>query len=298
MKGLRVLAPVLLMVILMAADLYAAVAGRLTHVEGQVTATGTDGKPRSIQLGSEVLVGEVVATQPKSRAEITFDDYNRLRLAENTSLTIAEYMATPDQSRMRVDLQRGLIESRVRLAIGRIFGPKAVNRFEVHTPTAAVGVRGTRFFTAHIEGVTRAVFAEGYGYGFARNLPDQVKDVAAGQALTVTSADTAPAVEAATDAQIRQLTKETAPAGMERSQEIESQIQDTGARIISHPAHNWFTATGNFSLTDQRGGRGHYFDLTTRQESQGNQLKDLKEQEAEAEKENQGGKGGSGGGGC
>jgi len=168
----------------------------------------------------------------------------------------------------------------------------------VHTPTAAVGVRGTRFFTSFSEGITKAVFAEGYGYGFARNLSEQIANVAAGQALTVTSADTAPSVQPATDAQIRQLIQETAPANLEGSQLIESQIHDTGASIISHPAHNWFTGTGTFSLGDPKGGRGHYFDLTTHQENQNAQLKDVQEQEAEAAKESQGGGGGDGGGGC
>jgi hypothetical protein len=43
------------------------------------------------------------------------------------------------------------------------------NRYEVHTPTAVCGVRGTDFFMYYEKGESGATFKEGFGYGYNKN---------------------------------------------------------------------------------------------------------------------------------
>jgi len=119
----------------------AASVGKFTHVEGQVDVLSPGQAARAAKLGDEVSVGETLRTKSQSKAEVTFDDGNILRLAEKTAMEIKEYMVSQDSSSGILSLSRGKIQNIIKAAAGRIFGLDKKNRFEVHTPTAVVGVR-------------------------------------------------------------------------------------------------------------------------------------------------------------
>lgn len=141
----------------------AAPVGEFTLIQGIVDITSPGQVARSANLGDEVQVGDIVRTKSKSKAEITFIDDNVLRLAEKTRLKITEYMVEKDRNKGILSLLRGKIQSIVKMRLGRIFGLGKANRYEVHTPTAVCGVRGTNFFVWFRRGESGAGFESGTG---------------------------------------------------------------------------------------------------------------------------------------
>lgn len=177
---------------------FGAPVGKFTAVKGLVDLTSTDGVLREVKIGDPVSVGDIVRTKTKSSAEITFADSSVVRLARNSRLKINEYMVGEQETHGILKLFRGKAQSIVSKAAG-FFGFKKKNKFEMHTPTAVCGVRGTNFFTWYSQGTSGVAVKEGTVYNYAANKPTEVKEVRAGQSSIVVSADEDPVVGAATD---------------------------------------------------------------------------------------------------
>ena len=130
-------------------------------MKGRVDLTSPGKRARVIKPGDDVNIGDIIRAKSKSRAEIIFNDGNVLRLAEKTRLEITEYLVGKKESKGIFNLFRGKVQNIIKKSAGKLFGIKKRNRFEVHTPTAVVGVRGTNFFTYYQAGITGSVFKEG-----------------------------------------------------------------------------------------------------------------------------------------
>ncbi|MBI9082536.1 MAG: FecR domain-containing protein [Desulfobacterales bacterium] len=172
--------------------------GKFTAVKGMVDLTAPDGSLREVKMGDPVSVGDIVRTKSKSTAEITFADDSVVRLARNSRLQINEYMIGKEETRGILKLFRGKAQSIISKAAG-FFGLKNKNKFEMHTPTAVCGVRGTNFFTWYNQGQSGLAVKEGTVYNYAANKPNQVKSVRAGQSSIVVSGDEEPVIGTATD---------------------------------------------------------------------------------------------------
>jgi hypothetical protein len=190
----------------------AAPVGKFTHVDGQVEVLSPGQAARAVKLGDEVSVGETLRTKSQSKAEVTFEDGSILRLAEKTAMEVKEYMAGQDGMSGVLKLTRGKIQSLISEAASKIFRMGRQSRFEVHTPTAVVGVRGTNFFTYYLKGISGAIFQEGTGYGYNVNKPEEVKTIRAGQAMIVAGPEKAPVIKPATEVEIKQHINDTSPS--------------------------------------------------------------------------------------
>ncbi|MBW1766724.1 MAG: FecR domain-containing protein [Deltaproteobacteria bacterium] len=158
-------------------------------------------------------MGDIIRTKSKSRAEVTFLDSSILRLAQSSRVEIKEYFKGVSRTSGVFKLFRGKIQSIIKLSLGKTFGLNKSNRFEVHTPTAVIGVRGTNFFTYYNRGISGSTFKEGTGYGYSINRPDQVMNINAGQSLVTTSPDIPPEIRSATDQEMKAHEIETSPQG-------------------------------------------------------------------------------------
>jgi len=190
----------------------AASVGKFTHVEGRVEVWSPGQTARAVTLGDEVRVGETLRTKSRSKAEVTFEDGSILRLAESTAMEVKEYMAGQDGLSGIFKLARGKIQSLISEAASKIFRLGRQSRFEVHTPTAVVGIRGTTFFTYYLKGISGALFQEGTGYGYNVNKPEEVKTIRAGQAMIVGGPEKAPVIRPATEVEIKQHMNDTDPS--------------------------------------------------------------------------------------
>ncbi len=100
-----------------------------------------DGATRTLVVGSDVFIGDVVNTGPKGQVQILFADNTKLVVGPQSSLKIDDYLLrnNGDAGKFVVDMLSGSF----RFATGN--GPKS--SYVINTPTGTIGVRGTGFDT-------------------------------------------------------------------------------------------------------------------------------------------------------
>src|SRR5947207_3072875 len=136
MGNLRGLA--LAVVVLLPSLASAQVIGRFASVQGDVSVERGGAVPAAV--GMELALGERVRTGGDGRAKILFEDGTVLNLGEETRLKLTKFLYSPTGDRVGVlELLRGAI----RTWVTRLRSTKS--RFEIQTPTAVAGVRGTHY---------------------------------------------------------------------------------------------------------------------------------------------------------
>lgn len=118
-------------------------AGRVNYVSGEVVAVKADNTRRVLSKGDAVNSGERLETGERSRIQIRFTDGGFLSLQPNTVFSLDTYRYTrdkPDQSSLVFNFLRGGMRT-ISGAIGK------VNRsaYQIKTPTATIGIRGTDY---------------------------------------------------------------------------------------------------------------------------------------------------------
>lgn len=110
---------------------------------------------QSAEEGTFLFEGDKIQTREDSSAEITFDYESIVELSENSLLEIKNLKIKEDNSE----------ESVLKLEIGRVLAEveklPVGSRFEIHTPTAVVGVRGTQFLLEEKDGESSIAVFEG-----------------------------------------------------------------------------------------------------------------------------------------
>jgi hypothetical protein len=118
--------------------------GSVTELEG--TAKLLRGKQEfNVAIKMAVIVRDRLQTMPKSHLTVTLRGGSELILAESSTMVI-DNLAADARVDSTISLMLGHLRAVVYLAAG------AAPNFEVHTPNAVVGARGTEFETAYIEG--------------------------------------------------------------------------------------------------------------------------------------------------
>lgn len=104
-------------------------------------AADLDGATRTLVVGSDIFIGDVVNTGPKGQVQILFADNTKLVIGPQSALKIDDYLLrnNGDTGKFVVDMLSGSF----RFATGN--GPKS--SYVINTPTGTIGVRGTGFDT-------------------------------------------------------------------------------------------------------------------------------------------------------
>ena len=147
--------------------------GRFTYVEGKADLLKEGQLPAvSVKVGDSVFVRDVVRTKSDAKAEITFVDKNILRIGQRSRIDISEYVSTEGKGSAVIKLPRGKVQAIIppEEAVRRISVSSEGNRFEIHTPNAVAGVRGTDFFIWYEWNLTQILVNDGMvcGYNSAR----------------------------------------------------------------------------------------------------------------------------------
>jgi hypothetical protein len=119
---------------------FAATAGRVDFVFGDAALRSSSGQERALARGAEVMDGDTLITR-NGRAQIRFTDGAFVSLQPNTEFGVREYRyegKADGSERGFFALVRGAMRT-VTGAIGRFNR----NAYQVRTPTATVGIRGT-----------------------------------------------------------------------------------------------------------------------------------------------------------
>lgn len=120
--------------------------GRVVLARGDATAEAPDGSSRTLARRDEVLEGDTLVTGPGAALQIRFDDGGVLSLRSDSRVEVAIYRsgrpaAGPDRVFMRA------LQGAIRAITGAI-ARQDPSAFEVETPVASIGVRGTHFEAA------------------------------------------------------------------------------------------------------------------------------------------------------
>jgi len=117
-----------------------AAAGRVEFAIGPVNVVGTDGRTRTAARGTELDTGDVVRTN-EGRVQVRMTDGAYISLQPNTEFGIKNYKFEGKTDGSESALY-SLVKGAMRTVTGLI-GRVNRNRYQVATPTATVGIRGT-----------------------------------------------------------------------------------------------------------------------------------------------------------
>src|SRR5258708_14375512 len=124
-----------------AGEAAAANGGRVAFATPGAPVAGSDGQQRPLAKGTELGTGDTVRTDLQARAQIRFSDGSYVSLQPNTEFAIKDYNfegKTDGSERGIFGLAKGAMRTVTGL-IGRVNR----NRYQIATPTATVGIRGT-----------------------------------------------------------------------------------------------------------------------------------------------------------
>lgn len=185
---------------------FTGIAGRVDILrEGKLPAT-----PAS--LSGDVFMKDIIRTKSNSKAEITFNDNTVLRIAQRSRIDIGEYFSGEPSGKAVIKLQRGLIRSVVDKNVSkRISLAPEANRFEVQTPNAVAGVRGTDFFVSFDRNATTVLLRDGEVCVSNANNPDAVVCMPPGFIVTVSGDGMPGQIRKATDIELNIFDRETSP---------------------------------------------------------------------------------------
>lgn len=130
--------------------------GKVLATEGHVSATlGADTRP--VIRGEAVYQNDWVETDPKSRAKILLDDDTELVVGPASRIHIDEFVYASNSSKGKVLIEMGV--GLLRFTSGKLESES----YEVKTPVASIGVRGTIFDTivAAVSYATTAILRDG-----------------------------------------------------------------------------------------------------------------------------------------
>lgn len=145
-------------------------------------------------VGGELFEGDRIRTSADGRADITLSDGSRLTLTALGNLVVSRYLISAKQDKREAGFD--LISGRLKAYVSKLAASIEQNVWQVKTPTAVAGVRGTEFFVLVDDGDdggeagTEVIVEEGEVEvsssdagieGIARLVPGQFSRVLAGQ---------------------------------------------------------------------------------------------------------------------
>lgn len=117
-------------------------AGTVILAKGVVTATGSDNANRVLAKGTAVEEGDVIKTAGQSFAVIRMLDNSKLTLKPGTTLAIGKFSLEEGKEEACINLVRGGLRT-----VTGLIGKRKPKSFNVDTPIASIGIRGTDFIT-------------------------------------------------------------------------------------------------------------------------------------------------------
>lgn len=176
----------LFMAICTVTDLHAAAIATLRNVAGPVDIMRGGALPAvPAKNGAQVASGDLVRTKTGGFTEVVYADGTVLRISQRSRVDIGEHFSgkSPDSGGVR--LARGKVQAIVDLKNVKSAGTGA-KKFEIRTPNAIAGVRGTQFFVSHERRTTGILVQSGNVYTFNPRLPNQIVTLTPGTVSTIT----------------------------------------------------------------------------------------------------------------
>jgi len=133
------------------------VIGQVSKIQKAVYAM-QDALPRKLEMGSDVLLGDVISTGRGARIEIILSDGAEVTLGERTHFVVQEFLAGADEN----NAVMRLLEGAFKVTSGKMM-QVADASFVVETNTATIGIRGTTFWGGSLDGEFEVALLDGKG---------------------------------------------------------------------------------------------------------------------------------------
>ncbi|QGZ39066.1 FecR family protein [Pseudoduganella flava] len=126
----------------------APVAGIVVQLSGPLLAKKAGGGVKILSLKSEVENGDTLVTEKNTYAMVKFIDNSEITLRPGSTMTIENFSFAaerPDGDQARFNLVKGGLRS-----VTGLLGKRSKEKFELKTPTATIGIRGTTFVVEYV----------------------------------------------------------------------------------------------------------------------------------------------------
>jgi FecR protein len=121
-------------------------AGQITDLQGEVHVTHSNGVKEKPRKRDPAFVGDIFETGAEASTKVTLRDGSEMTVAPNSKLRIDKVDVHDSTLRRQVALM--VLAGKVRNRVTRTY--KGENTYQVRTPTAVAGVRGTDFITSYL----------------------------------------------------------------------------------------------------------------------------------------------------
>lgn len=200
----RVVVFLLIFSLVLPVPLFAAVIGEFAVVSGDVTVTRA-GKAIKPKVKDKVESRDLIQTGKNSNARVVLTDASAMALGPNTKLEMKQFDIQGKKTTGLFYVPTGLVQTNVAKALG------PGSRFEMQTPNAIAGVRGTAWLTLVQIATNNILQSTVYGLQQAvavanAALPAQAVTVVAGNFTVVAGATLPTAVAAFAPATVAGLT--------------------------------------------------------------------------------------------
>lgn len=200
------------------------------------------GKLPSIRAmnGATLASGDFIRTKSGGYAEIAYLDGTVLKVSPRSRIDIGEHFSGghPDSSQVR--LTRGKIQALVDLK--KVTTQSGSRRFEVRTPNAIAGVRGTDFVVSHERSTTGVYVRSGGVYSYNLTNPERIVDLTPGMLTTIRGNTPPTPPRPALGNEIRRMEQNFTPATGGSASEANS--------ITGQSAVSGAPLTGNAGISD------------------------------------------------
>ena len=119
------------------------VAGTVVNLSGPLLAKKADGAIKVLGVKSEVEQGDTLVAEKNTYAQIRFVDNSEITLKPNTTFTVNAFAfdaGKPEGDSASFTLIKGGLRS-----ISGMLGKRNREKFQLNTPSATIGIRGTTF---------------------------------------------------------------------------------------------------------------------------------------------------------
>lgn len=158
----------------------AAPVGEVTHTSGALFALR--GKQQmALNQNSSIESGDTVITEKTTYARLKFIDHSEVTLRPNTTFVVHKLQFQTDKPQQDA-AQLGLIKGGLRTLTGLIGKRSSPDSYQMQTPTATIGIRGTDYQLSHDGTELRVSVNEGH---ILVETPQHQLDVLAGEAALV-----------------------------------------------------------------------------------------------------------------
>lgn len=126
----------------------AQVVGVVAHLSGPLVAKKANGTVKLLVAKSEVENGDTLVSEKNTYAQIKFIDNGEITLRPNTTFKIEKFAYDanqPEGDAAKFDLVKGGLRS-----ITGLLGKRNKEKFEMKTPSATIGIRGTTFIAQYV----------------------------------------------------------------------------------------------------------------------------------------------------